>query len=375
VSSSATASNPAYKNVFFAGASEYQKTNKGGTLMKNGHPQKLLSFQVFCLTLFFCLILIGSSLAAQFNLSYCIFFPKNHPQTKASMNFCQEIERKTNGTVSFSYYPGGQIQRSPHVYDGVDKGIFDMGTSCFAYTKGRFPVMEAVDLPLGYPNGLVASQVANSFAERLQPQELEKVHLLYVHAHGPGLIHSKTPIRLPTDLKGKSIRATGHSVKIINACQAIPIAMAQGESFYALKNHIVEGTLSTLSTLKYYKLAKAINYTTYCECIGYTTAMFVAMNKNIWESFPKDIQTIFRQTSEKWVKVHGQLWDEMDSQGLEYTKDQENTILTLSSQEGQRWKEAIKPVIQQYISTTPNGDTYVKKLRELISNYSHTSKE
>ena len=59
-------------------------------------------------------------------------------------------------------FPGGTLTKAPQVYDGVVTGISDMGNSCFAYTRGRFPVTAALDLPLGYPNGRVASQVAST---------------------------------------------------------------------------------------------------------------------------------------------------------------------------------------------------------------------
>ena len=35
------------------------------------------------------------------------------------------------------------------IYDGVVKGISDIGFSCFAYTRGKFPLTEVIDLPIG----------------------------------------------------------------------------------------------------------------------------------------------------------------------------------------------------------------------------------
>jgi hypothetical protein len=54
--------------------------------------------------------------------------------------------------------------------------------------------MEAADLPLGYPNGKVATKVVNDFYARYQPKELTDVKVLYLHAHGPGLLHTKKPV-------------------------------------------------------------------------------------------------------------------------------------------------------------------------------------
>ena len=81
----------------------------------------------------------------------------------------------------------GTLRKANQTYSGVVDGICDIGMSCFAYTRGRFPVMEALDLPLGYPNGKVATRVANEFYELEKPEELKDVKVLYLHAHGPGL--------------------------------------------------------------------------------------------------------------------------------------------------------------------------------------------
>jgi TRAP-type C4-dicarboxylate transport system substrate-binding protein len=83
-----------------------------------------------------------------------------------------------NGKVTV--LPGGTLTKANQCYDGVVKGISDIGMSCFAYTRGRFPVMEALDLPLGYPDGMTATRVANTFYETFKPAELNDVKVLYL---------------------------------------------------------------------------------------------------------------------------------------------------------------------------------------------------
>ncbi|HOD72737.1 MAG TPA: C4-dicarboxylate ABC transporter substrate-binding protein, partial [Deltaproteobacteria bacterium] len=80
-------------------------------------------------------------------LSYSIFFPPAHAQCKAGEDWAREIEKRTSGRVKINTFPGGTLTSAGECYDGVVKGISDIGMSCFAYTRGRFPVMEAVDLP------------------------------------------------------------------------------------------------------------------------------------------------------------------------------------------------------------------------------------
>ncbi|HMB31691.1 MAG TPA: TRAP transporter substrate-binding protein [Desulfohalobiaceae bacterium] len=332
-------------------------------------------FIIFFLVIFLGVFLISKGGYAKdeneiIYINYSIFFPDQHGQAKAAIDFAKTIEKRTKGRVSFTYFTGGHVSRSPHIYDGVVKGVFDMGNSCFAYNRGRFPVMEAVDLPMGYPSGQVATHVANAYAQKIEPPELNDVKLLYVHAHGPGYLHTKKPIILPKDLKGTVIRSTGLSAKIVKACAGTAIAMTQSEAYMALKENIVDGTMAPISTLKGYNQSKAVNYTTEWTSISYTTAMFVVMNLDTWNSLPIDIQKIFQEESQKWIKVHGKLWDTLDQEGRTETLKMGNKIISLTDSENKEWEKAIAPVIQNYIDKTPHGREYIQQLKELIHLYS-----
>jgi len=308
--------------------------------------------------------------AAPTKLTFSIFFPPTHGQAKAAIDFAKQIEIRTQGKVEVTAFPGGTLTKAPQVYDGVVKGISDMGNSCFAYTRGRFPVMAAVDLPMGYPNGKVASRVADEFAKTVNPPELQDVKVLYVHAHGPGLLHTKKPVKTLEDLKGMKIRATGLSAKVVEALGGVPVAMPQGDTYESLQKGVVEGTFGPMEVLKGWKQGEVIDYTTECFSVGYTTAMFVVMNLEKWNALPDDVKKVIDELSALWTNVHGYVWDSTDEQGREFTKSLGNEIISLSDAESAKWREAVAPVLNEYASDTPNGGEYVKKVQELIDKYS-----
>jgi len=308
--------------------------------------------------------------AGSTDLTFSIFFPPHHGQAKAALQFAAEIEKRTDGRVKITCFPGGTLTKAPQVYDGVVTGISDMGNSCFAYTRGRFPVMAAVDLPMGYPDGKVASRVADAFAKETNPAELQDIKVLYVHAHGPGLLHTRKPVRTLDDLKGMKIRATGLSAKVVEALGAVPVAMPQGGTYEALQKGVVEGTFGPIEVLKGWKQGEVIRYTTECFAVGYTTAMFVVMNRDRWNALPDDVKLIIDKLSEEWVAVHGKTWDQTDAEGRAFTKGLGNELIRLSDAESARWRKAVEPVIQDYIENTTNGKAYVARVRELIDTFS-----
>jgi TRAP-type C4-dicarboxylate transport system substrate-binding protein len=308
------------------------------------------------------------------SLRYSIFFPSTHEQCIAGEKWAKEIEKKTDGRIKIEVYPGGTIAKADETFNGVTAGIADIGMSCFAYNGGRFPVMEAVDLPLGYPDGKTATVTANEFFKKMNPDELKDVKVLYIHAHGPGLLHTKKPVNKIEDIKGLKIRSTGLSAKVVSALGGVPVAMPQGATYESLQKGVVDGTFAPIETLKGWKQGEVIKHTTNSRSIGYTTAMYVIMNKKKWDALPSDVQKIFTDVSEEWVAVHGETWDRVDAEGVKFTKSLGNDIIELSAEENTKWEAAVKPVLDGYAADMKKknlpGDKAVAELQALIKKYS-----
>ncbi len=86
-------------------------------------------------------------------LTYSIFFPATHGNTILATEWAKEIEKRTNGAVKINMFPGATLTPADQCYDGVVKGISDIGMSVLSYTKGRFPLTEVIDMPLGTRTG------------------------------------------------------------------------------------------------------------------------------------------------------------------------------------------------------------------------------
>ncbi len=304
-------------------------------------------------------------------LNYSIFFPASHDQCKAGESWAKEIEKRTKGQVKINVFPGGTLTKAKDCYGGVVTGISDIGMSCFAYTRGRFPVMEAVDLPLGYADGATATKVANEFYKKIQPAELKDVKVLYLHAHGPGLLHTKKPVKTLADLSKMKIRSTGLSAKVVEALGAVPVAMPQPATYEALSKGVVEGTFGPVEVLKGWKQGEVVKSTTNCSNVGYTTTMFVVMNKNKWNTLSDDLKKIFEDVSNEWINVHGKAWDTGDANGRDYSASLKNQSIDLAPEESEKWEKAVQPVIGDYVKKTNDkglsGQKYVDTLKGILS--------
>ena len=293
---------------------------------------------------------VSGSRKAVTKLTYSVFFPPTHVQAKLAAEWAAEIKTRTGGQVDIAVFPGGSLTKADQCYQGVQDGVSDIGMSAFAYTRGRFPLLEGLDLPVGYPDGVAATRVANRLAAKFNPAETQDTKLLYVHAHGPGVLASKKPVATLADMKGLKVRATGFCAKVVESLGGSPVSMPQGETYEALQKGVVDATFCPVETLKGWKQGEVIEFITDTKAIGYTTAMFVAMNQKSWDALPADLQQILSDVSAEFVDKHGQAWNQADAEGLEFAKSLNREIITLSPEEEARWKAQVAPIVEKYVA-------------------------
>ena len=310
---------------------------------------KLISL-VLCVSIFGWLLFVSPA-SAQIKLNYSIFFNAPAPQTQVANDWAKEIEKRTGGKVQITMFPGGTLTPGPQCYDGVVKGISDIGFSVLAYTRGKFPLTEFADLPLGIKSGLVATKLINEYYKKFNPKELDEVKVMYLHGHGPGILHTKKEVKTLEDLKGMKIRCTGLSAKIVGALGGTPVAMGMGETYDALSRGVVEGSMSPQEALSTWKWGEVVKFTTESWGASYSTGFFVVMNKAKWNSLPSDVQKVIEQVNEEWIVKQGNNWDEVDKAGREATLKLGNKITPLSKEEDTRWAKAVSPLLDEYVKS------------------------
>ncbi|AFM23058.1 TRAP transporter substrate-binding protein [Desulfomonile tiedjei] len=305
-------------------------------------------------------------------LTYSIFFPATHGHTLLATEWAKEIEKRTNGAVKINMFPGATLTPPDQCYDGVVKGISDIGMSVLSYTKGRFPLSEVIDLPLGYTKGIQVTRLCNAYYDKFKPKEFDDVKIMYLHGHGPGIFHTKKPVEKMEDLKGMKIRCSGTSAKVVAALGATPVAMPQNECYDALQKGVADGVVSPIETLKGWKFAEVIKSTTQNFGSAYTLGFFVAMNKKKWDSLPKDVQQTIEQVNKEWIDKTGNGWDEFDKIGTEFTLSKGNKVIPLSKEEDAKWAKTVSPVLDEYVAAMKAkglpGDEALSFCREWLKN-------
>jgi len=306
--------------------------------------KKLVLF-VFVISLLFSTY----SFADVIKLKFANYFPPMHMNSVMMGKFCDELNKKLAGKVELTQYTGSTLLSAPKMAAGVSTGIADIGLSNLAYTRGRFPVMEIMELPLGYPSAWIAGHVANDFYNKFKPKDFDAYHVLMLSTSPINVIQTlNKPVKTLEELKGLKLRGTGRLGDIVKALGATPIPIETPDLYDSLKRGVIEGALLPLETLKGFKTGEVQKYVTASWKVGSAYCFYVLMNKQKWDSLPSDVKKVINEFSKEFTERWTVEWNNIDIEGWEYFTKQGGQILPISDAEAARWIKATQPVIDDY---------------------------
>lgn len=279
-------------------------------------------------------------------------YPPAHKNFQLMDQWCQDLKARTNGMVEVVHYPANALVPITKTYEAVVTGTVDIGTTLLAYSPGRFPLSEFLSLPLGFRSGYQATMLANEYRKKFNPAEFNETKLLFFHCSGPGVFQVKKDINSLDDIKGLRIKANAENAAIVKALGGAPVTLPITETYEALQRGIIDGVLLPIEPVKGWKLGDHLKTVVLNYAVSYTTAMYVVMNKEKWESLPKEVKALIEELNAEYIEKFGKQWNELDDEALAYMKEKGIKVVRATPQEHAKVADLMKPIIQDYIQRT-----------------------
>lgn len=290
-----------------------------------------------------------SPVQAQTKLSYANFPPAPTFPCVQMERWKTEVEKRTAGKVKIDTYPGGTLLGAKNMFDGVAAGTADIGSTATSYFPGMFPVIEFVDLPIGWPNATVASAALWELTEKYKPKELEKFKVLTMFTCPPANIMSMKPILGLDDLKGYPLRASGTGAKILELLGASAVGMPQSDVPEAIQKGVIKGNVSSLEVMKDFKYAE------YCKHVTANLNLFVVsfavvMNQKKWDALPADVKKAMDDLRLDQAIWTGRYVDNHVKEAMKWSEQTHNVqVYRLAPKELAKWEALLKPMIDKHL--------------------------
>jgi TRAP-type C4-dicarboxylate transport system substrate-binding protein len=245
----------------------------------------------------------------------------------------EKVEKDSGGRIKFEGYPAMQLGGTPvQLYDQARDGVVDIVWTLPGNTAGRFPRVEAFELPFMMNNAEATSKAYWEYVQTQAPDEFKETHVIALHVHGPGMFHSATKqIRSVADLRGMKVRGpTRQITKMLGSVGATPVGMP----LPAITDALSKGTIDACAipwevvpSIKVHELTKFHSEFDNTGAALYTTTFVMAMNQAKYNSLAPDLKKVIDANSgmaaSAWL---GKTQQSNDPAGRKTAVDRGNTI-------------------------------------------------
>lgn len=315
---------------------------------------KIMRRTMLGLTSALALSALGSApaLAQEVTLKLHQFLPAQASVPRLVLDvWADKVEADSGGRIKIERYPSMQLGGKPNeLYDQVVDGVADIVWTVAGYTPGRFPRAEVFELPFMMTNAEATSRAYwELFESDMKDADYKDVHMLAVWVHGPGLIHSKTPITSVADLNGVKLRAPTRTTNMLfEALGATPVGMPVPAVPEALSKGVIDATVIPWEVTSALKVAELVgNHTEMPGASLYTTSFVFAMNKGVYEGLPDDLKKVIDDNSGMELSAFaGKTMQEADAPARQIALDHGNNIIELTPEQIDEWKAAAAPVVE-----------------------------
>ncbi len=319
------------------------------------------------------------ALAAEVTLRMHQFLPAQANVPKNILDvWADKIEAESDGRIEIQRFPAMQLGgKPPQLIDQAIDGVADIVWTVSGYTPGRFPRTEVFELPFTMTNAEAVSRAYWDLAEEtMMDDDFKQFKVLGLWVHGPGLIHSKTPIESIDDLNGVKLRApTRVTNGMFSSLGATPVGMPVPAVPEALSKGVIDATVIPWEVTGALKVTELVdNHTTFGDDTLYTTTFIFAMNKDRWDALPDDLKAIIDANSgAEFSAFAGKQMQADDAGPHKQAMERGNNIITLSPEQVEEWKAASQPTTDAWIAEMDENGLDGTGLRaralELISQY------
>jgi TRAP-type C4-dicarboxylate transport system substrate-binding protein len=333
---------------------------------------------VYGLALCGLVLSIGAASAQDktFDLKISHWVPPSHPLQKAAQEWGDDIQRASNGTITYKIFPAQQLGKAFDHYDMVRDGIADVVYVNPGYQPGRFPIISAGELPFLVGNAKGGNRAIDAWYRKYAATEMKDVHYCFSFVLDPVAWHSTNKkIVLPSDIKGMKIRpAQGTIAAWVTQLGGTNVQSSAPEVRDVLAKGVADAVTFPWGSMLLFGIDKVTKYDM-DEPLGSVTFQWL-INPTVYAAMSASQKKVIDDhcTSE-WAGRFADPWVDFEHDGLAKIKaEPEHEVYKISDQQLAEWKTSAEPLQQKWAAGVKKAggdpETIWKELQASLTRYS-----
>ena len=268
--------------------------------------------------------------------------------------WARQVEAQSGGRIRIDLFPSMQLGGAPsQLYDQARDGIADIVWAMPSATPGRFPKIEAWELPfVSSVRALVSSKAIDDYGRANLMDEFREVNPLGFSCSDRGVLHANRPVRIIEDMKDLRLhvqtRFTGDALRTMGA---VGIPMPNAQLPLAITQHVVDGCIDPWDMMPALKLNDLLKtHTEFADSSLSSTTFALVMNKASYDRLPRDLKDVVDANSgQAAAGAAGTMWDLQAKTIANSVAQRGDPITTLLPESVAHWRKASEPVINAWL--------------------------
>jgi len=236
--------------------------------------------------------------------------------------FAQQVEKKTDGALTFEIYPGSSLMKTNSQFSAMRKGALDISLYPLAYAGGEVQEVNIGLMPClvtGYEQGL-AWKKAPIGTELVKLLDDKGIKILTWVWQSGGVASRANAVVAPDDTKGLKIRGGSREMDLmLKQAGGIISSVPSNEIYAAMQTGSLDAAVTSSTSLISFRLEEiSKNLTTGRGKSFWYMLEPLLMSKAIFDALPQDQQTAITEVG-----------IEMEPFALKAAKDDDEAIAAI----------------------------------------------
>ena len=282
-------------------------------------------------------------------LKISLWLPPAHPLVASTKEWAASLEAASGGTIRSTVFPSEQLGKAFDHYDMVRDGIADVGYINPGYQPGRFPVINAAQLPFMLTNGVAASAAVDAWYRPYAAKEMVDTHFCMAFVHDPGTLHSRRRIAVPADLRGAKVRPAhamfGEFVSLLGGAN---VQASAPEARDVLDRGVADAIAFPYGSVFLFGIDRVVKF--HLDVPLYTTAFTISINKGTYEGASSAQRAaIDAHCTSEWAQKLAAPWAAFEAAGRERMRTlRGHEMVEVTPAQLAEWRAAAEPLRQSW---------------------------
>jgi len=301
--------------------------------------------------------------------------PTTYFYTEVVLPWAEAVSRDSNGTILIKHYPGGALANAGNTIDRVMDGVADIGWGLQGLDPQKFIKTSVVELPIFSQETSEEGAVAlwNLYGKGLISSDYKDIEVFGMSSFAGSAITSRGgPIRKLEDVKGLKLGVSGRiRGDTLSALGAVPMAFPIDQIYLAIARGTIDGTYGSLTAARQFKTYEVATHFL-DESFSGAAAMLI-MSKKRFDALPEPARASFRKHSgvalsrALGVSNEGEVTRVRAMLGELAQQGKVSPIDRLSTEESERWRKAMEPVVAAWVTSVPDGQRVLDAFRAEVN--------